>query len=101
MEQAPQDTVQALQDKLLKSFPNSTFRGIILEIDSGYSGSSVFAVHYEKKNKYGLNGTFIVKIGPEAWAIKEQEFYDSLPEDDRRSTLLTEGHMYTPPLEGQ
>lgn len=89
-----------LQNTLLNSFPNSEFNEVLFQFDPGNSGSPVFAVHYKKKNKYGLDGTFIVKIGTIEWALEEQRFYDSLPEGDKRSSLLTQGHMHTHPLEG-
>lgn len=90
----------ALQKQLLKSFPNTKYLGVVYRYDTGHSGAPVFAVHYKSKNKYGLNGTFIVKIGPEEWAEKEQDFYDNLPADEAKSLIL-KGHMHTPSLEGQ
>lgn len=71
---------------------------MICEYNTGHSGSPVFAVHYEPKNRYGLNGTFIVKIGAEEWAEKEQELYDSLSAS--APPLLTQGIMHTPSFEG-
>jgi hypothetical protein len=100
MEKALQDKIKALQDTLLAAFPNSTFRGILRTFGAGNSGAPVFAVHYKKKNKFGLDGTFIVKIGTAEWALEEQEFYDSLPADETLSPLLTQGLMHTPPQEG-
>src|ERR1044071_3343618 len=93
-------TDDALQNRLLDSFPNSKSLGVVYEYHTGNSGSPVFAVHYKPKNKYGLNGTFIVKIGSEEWAEKELEFYNNLS-DNESSPLLTQGHMHTPSFEGQ
>lgn len=100
MEKALQNKIPDLQDALLAAFHDSRFRGVLYEFSSGHSGWPVFIVHYERKNKYGLHGTFVVKIGEADWAVKEQEFYDSLPDDETRSPLLTHGHMSTSPMEG-
>ncbi len=89
-----------LQNRLLDSFPNSKSLGAVYQYNTGESGSPVFAVPYEPKNKYGLDGTFIVKIGPKDWAEKEQEFSDNLSDNDPAS-LLMKCHMHTPALEGQ
>lgn len=100
MEKALQNKIPDLQHALLAAFHDSLFRGVLYQFGSGLSGWPVFVVHYERKNKYGLHGTFIVKIGEADWAVKEQEFYDALPDDETRSPLLTHGHMSTPPMEG-
>ncbi|HEU5381040.1 MAG TPA: phosphotransferase [Ktedonobacteraceae bacterium] len=89
---------KTLRDKILGSFPNSSYLGVVYEYNTGRSGSPVFAVHYKPKNRYGLDGTFIVKIGAEEWAEKEQELYDSLSAS--APPLLTQGIMHTPPFEG-
>lgn len=90
----------ALQKQLLDSFPNTKSLGIVYQYSTGQSGSPVFAVHYQSKNRYGLEGTFIVKIGPEDWAEKEQEFSDTHYDKDSDS-LLMKCHMHTPALKGQ
>jgi len=90
----------ALRKRLLDSFPNSKSLGEVYQYHTGQSGSPVFVVHYQPKNQYGLNGTFIIKIGPEDWAEKEQEFSDTLPDNDSNA-LLMKCHMHTPALEGQ
>src|SRR5438876_510630 len=91
---------KSLQDKLLHSFPNTEFIGIIREYDSGRSGSPVFAIKFTLNNKYGLNGTFIVKIGSESWASAEQAFYNHSA-TDALTPLLARPHMPSLPIEGQ
>src|SRR5205823_9260529 len=90
-----------LQRKLLNSFPNSELVGIIREYNMGQSGSPVFAASYRPKNDYGLNGTFIVKIGSESWARTEQNFYNKFFSDNALAALLTRLHMPSNSLEGQ
>lgn len=91
----------ALQKRLLDSFPNTKLLGVVYQYGTGQSGSPVFAAHYQPKNQYGLKeGTFIVKIGPEDWAEKEQEFSDTLL-DKNPNSLLMKCHMHTPALAGQ
>jgi hypothetical protein len=91
---------KSLQDKLLRAFPNTEFSGIKREYDTGRSGSPVFAVKFKPKNTYGLNGTFIVKIGSESWATDEQAFYNH-PTTDALTPLLARPHMPSLPIEGQ
>src|SRR5215472_16529738 len=92
---------EALRDKLLDSFPNSKFDGVIRAYGSGHSGSPVLAVHYKRKNKYGLDGTFIVKVGSEDWAHAEEVFYNKLYGDKALAPLLARFHMPSRPCEGQ
>ena len=87
-------------EAILDSFPNSEYAGIKRRYNTGYSGSPVFAVQYRPKNKYGLNGTFIVKIGSVDWAHTEEALYKSLLESALAS-LLAHCHMPSLPLNGQ
>lgn len=77
---------------VLDSFPNSTFVGIKREYHTGQSGSPVFAVQYKRKNDYGLQGTFIVKIGSVEWARAEEDLYQSLAAS-AFAPLLARCHM--------
>lgn len=82
----PEDLLEDLSEeiredvrKLLRLFPNSEYKGAIYTYDTGHSGSPVLAVRYNSKSReYGLDSTFIIKIGKEAWAYKQEELYNDL-----------------------
>src|SRR6266568_773350 len=88
-----------LQMSILSAFPNSKFVGIKREYKSGFTGAPVLAVQFRPDNNYGLNGTFIVKIGLEAWAKKEAALYTNLARSALVS-LLASFHMPSFPVNG-
>ena len=87
--------------RVLDAFANSKFHGVKYEYATGGSGSPVFVAHYKPRNQYGLDGTFIVKVGSEEWATKEQNFYENLPANFRSSPLLIHSHMRSNSVDGQ
>ena len=89
-----------LHKKILDSFPNSRYMGTKREYNTGQSGEPVFAAQYSSKNNYGLNGTFIVRIGSASWASAEEALYNSLAKSAFAS-LLARFHMPSFPVEGQ
>jgi hypothetical protein len=96
---------EELYEKILRSFPNSICSGIRKKYE-GYSGAPVFAAQYrpekqsEPGNRYGLNGTFLVKIGSKEWTKKEEALYESLS-GSALAPLLTRTHMASGVIDGQ
>lgn len=95
----------AQQNKLLNAFPSSEFVGIIHRYKQGFSGAPVLAAQYRplmhsQAGKYGLNGTFIVKIGSEDWANAEQAFYNKVADDTALAPLLVHFQMTSMPVDG-
>jgi hypothetical protein len=93
----------ALRDRILASFPNTTYLATLQEYDSGRSGSPVLLAKFTPENifypQYGLNGYFIVKIGSEQWCTDEWKFYNE------HSTLvlaelLARPHMHSEVVDG-
>ena len=88
-----------LQEKILNSFPNSKLVGSIRSYNTGQSGASVFAALYSPNNPYGLDGTFVVKIGSVSWANAEEDRYKNLSKSAFAS-LVARFHMLSKPDEG-
>jgi hypothetical protein len=95
---------QILRDRILASFPNTTYIDTLREYDGGRSGSLVLLVKFIPENKllpqYGLNGYFIVKIGLEDWCAAERKFYNE-QSTTALIDLLARPHMPSQVIEGK
>lgn len=73
----PPERQKSIRECLLNSFPNSTWCGYVLPPRDGTSGAGVFYTYFSQRrgSGTGLNGYYVVKIGPAEWASELQLRY--------------------------
>lgn len=62
----------AAPNNLLSAFRHTDLIGVLREYETGLSGARVVAAELQARGPDGLNGVYVVKIGPREWASAER-----------------------------